>query len=227
MNSFVVAGRAPWNRETFDRYLGHLYGRWIFVGTDAELEDSLASMPRYIFFIHWSSIIPAEVLEQHECICFHMTDLPYGRGGSPLQNLIVRGHHETVVTAFRMVEALDAGPIYGRRPLSLEGAAEEIYLRAGRVSAEMIEWIATQHPTPTAQEGEPVMFSRRTASESSMPESAGLDEAYDMIRMLDADGYPHAYLDHGGLRYTFRRASRGGGRVEADVTITPLPTDTP
>ncbi len=29
-----------------------------------------------------------------ECVCFHMTDVPYGRGGSPLQNLIIREPQE-------------------------------------------------------------------------------------------------------------------------------------
>ena len=42
----------------------------------------------YIFFIHWSWLIPKEIYENYECIVFHMTDLPFGRGGSPLQNLI-------------------------------------------------------------------------------------------------------------------------------------------
>ena len=41
-----------------------------------------------------------------------MTDLPYGRGGSPLQNLIINGHKETMMSALRCVQELDAGPIY-------------------------------------------------------------------------------------------------------------------
>lgn len=32
---------------------------------------------------------------------FHMTNFPYGRGGSPLQNLMKRGHHTTTITALR------------------------------------------------------------------------------------------------------------------------------
>ena len=31
-----------------------------------------------------------EIHENYKCIIFHMTDLPFGRGGSPLQNLISR-----------------------------------------------------------------------------------------------------------------------------------------
>ena len=56
-----------------------------------------------------------------------MTDLPYGRGGSPLQNLIIRGHKKTKISALRMVNELDAGPIYFKRSLSLNGNAQKIY----------------------------------------------------------------------------------------------------
>ena len=55
--------------------------------------------PKYIFFPHWSHIIPQDVYENFTCVVFHMTDLPFGRGGSPLQNLISRGIYKTKITA--------------------------------------------------------------------------------------------------------------------------------
>src|SRR4051812_8679688 len=94
--------------------------------------------PEFIFFPHWSHRIKKAVYEQFECVIFHMTDLPFGRGGSPLQNLITRGIEETKISALRCVEELDAGPIYLKKPLSLHGSAEEIYLRAARIIEEMI-----------------------------------------------------------------------------------------
>ena len=56
--------------------------------------------PDYIFFPHWSWIIPEDVFSSFKCVVFHMTDLPYGRGGSPLQNLIVRKIYETKIFRF-------------------------------------------------------------------------------------------------------------------------------
>ena len=86
-------------------------GRWIYVERPRRLVSVLAkNRPRYIFFPHWSWMVPRAVWEKHECVCFHMTDVPYGRGGSPLQNLILKGHTKTKITALRMVGELDAGP---------------------------------------------------------------------------------------------------------------------
>jgi len=83
-----------------------------------------------------------------------MTDVPFGRGGSPLQNLIVRGLRETKFTALRMSGEFDAGPVYMKEVMPLEGGAEEIYLRASRLSGEMIERIIRLEPKPAEQKGE-------------------------------------------------------------------------
>ena len=178
--------------------------------------------PRYVFFLHWSWKVPEQVVREFECVCFHMTDVPFGRGGSPLQNLIVRGHRQTKLTALRMTEEFDAGPVYRKEGLSLEGGAEEIYLRAGRTSAKMIEGIVREEMTPVAQKGKSVKFKRRTPSESEVCNLVSLEQLYDFIRMLDAEGYPRAFLQHCGMRFEFSRPALYDGRIVADVKITPI-----
>ena len=224
---YLVAGAKPWNERIFREAISHLPGEWHYVGDRGDLEDAVLShRPRYTFFLHWSWIVPPKVLGATECVCFHMTDVPYGRGGSPLQNLIVRGHDRTHLTALRMVDEVDAGPIYMKRELDLQGTAEEIYVRATTLAAEMIGEIVRDEPEPTPQEGEVTPFIRRRPEDSELPALESLDAVYDFIRMLDAEGYPHAYLDHAGYRYAFTRAVRYDERVVADVTITAIPEDT-
>lgn len=159
-------------------------------------------------------------MEEFECVCFHMTDVPFGRGGSPLQNLILRGHRETRLTALRMTGNFDAGPIYAKESLSLEGGAEEIYLRADQLSAKIIRRIIREKMRPVPQQGKPVTFKRRRPEESEVRSSKSLEELYDFIRMLDAEGYPHAFLEHSGFRFELSRPALYDGRIVADVTIT-------
>jgi methionyl-tRNA formyltransferase len=220
---YLVAGCKPWNRRVFNETLRRLPGMWHYVETKDQLDPGLIGQigPRYIFFLHWSWIVPEELVDAHECVCFHMADVPYGRGGSPLQNLIARGHRDTMLTALRMVKELDAGPVYGKEPLSLEGSAEEILIRATELSARMIERIVREEPEPIPQHGEAVVFRRRKPHESRIPQRDSLAGVYDFIRMLDAEGYPHAFLTWNGFKYEFRRAALHDGRIEADVTITP------
>lgn len=219
--SYVVAGSRPWNRVTFEERLAGRPGRWRFVATPAELAAAVAEEPpRYAFFLHWSSIVPASIFEACECVVFHAADVPYGRGGSPIQNLIARGHEDTVLTALRMTAEVDAGPVYAKVPLSLAGRAQEIYERADEAAVELIESIVDTEPVPVPQVGEPVVFARRTPDQSELrPDLVDLDAWERHIRMLDADGYPHAYVDHGPYRITFRRATRTQGAVVAEATI--------
>lgn len=172
--------------------------------------------PEYVFFPHWSFIIPPDIYESFNCVVFHMSDLPYGRGGSPLQNLIVRGHTETVISAIRVEAELDAGPIYLQHSLSLDGSAQEIYRRAANIIFyEMIPKILEERMMPTPQSGEVVVFERRKPSQSELKDLLNLEDTYDSIRMLDAEGYPKAYIQLGNIRIEFDRAKFVNGRLVA------------
>ena len=218
---YIMATIKPWNLAAFEQARPSLPGRWLLVTRPEDLSPDLVSahQPRYIFFPHWSWIVPDPVLAAAECVCFHMADVPYGRGGSPLQNLIVRGHRETKLTALRMVDELDAGPVYMKRPMTLDGSARAILTRASALVMEMIAEIVAGNPAPVPQSGEPTVFRRRKPADSILPADGEIPQIYDHIRMLDADGYPPAFIDHGPFRLEFAEAELSDGRVSARATI--------
>jgi methionyl-tRNA formyltransferase len=148
-----------------------------------------------------------------------MTDVPYGRGGSPLQNLIVRGHKATKLSALRMTAEMDAGPVYTKRTLSLEGTAHEIYLKAGELSYEIMVWMIDNNPQPIEQVGEPVIFHRRKPKDSMLPVGIEIPEIYDFIRMLDAPTYPHAFIEHGDFIIEFTDASIDCNELVANIRL--------
>ena len=45
---------------------------------------------------------------------------------------------------------------------------------------------------------------------------------YDQIRMLDAQGYPHAFIEFNGMRLEFRRVAQRSDGLHADVRIVPI-----
>ncbi|TAN56504.1 MAG: hypothetical protein EPN26_03790 [Rhodospirillales bacterium] len=150
-----------------------------------------------------------------------MTDVPYGRGGSPLQNLILRGHHETMISALRMESEMDSGPVYLKRPLSLEGRAQEIFERAAIIVFDMIENLVAAEPTAVLQSGDPLLFTRRTPEQSRLPEAGDSRRLFDFIRMLDADTYPQGFIEYGSWRLEFSHAELTGETVETRVTFKP------
>jgi methionyl-tRNA formyltransferase len=224
-SSSVILSEKVWSKS-----LTHLLADndYTFVLIDKEIDftyESIASInPRYIFVPHWSKRIPAEILSNWETIIFHMTELPYGRGGSPLQNLILSGQSSTIVSAIKCSEKIDAGDIYCQGPLDLYGSAEEIYMRATRVISDLIQMILSEDYEIRPQVGIPTYFKRRTPEESNLLSFNPVDltSVYDFIRMLDATGYPPSYIVINGIKYEFTNASLRVDGLHASVRISEL-----
>lgn len=220
----IIATIKSWNiehaRELQKKYEG-VHDIIIYTAKEEFNTDSVRDFkPDYIFLPHWSYIMPKDITDNWECVVFHMTDLPYGRGGSPLQNLIVRGHKETKVSAIKVTEKLDGGPIYMKQVLSLEGSAQQIYMRCSDIIfQEMIPKFLAEKLTPMPQEGKPVVFKRRKPEESMITPDMELSTIYDYIRMLDAEGYPKAYMDFGNYRLEFDSAALSGDGQELSARV--------
>lgn len=224
MTAYVVATIKSWNIARFEARVKNWPGEWHLWTRKEDLtsERVAALNPRYIFFPHWSWIVPDDILNRAECVCFHMTDVPYGRGGSPLQNLIVRGHTHTKLTALRMTAEMDAGPVYMKRDLDLGGTAGDILSRASVVAFDMIEEIMKTEPQPLPQQGTVTEFKRRTPDMSVMPTNTDIAGLYDHIRMLDGEGYPPAFLEYGDFILEFTGAEiNKEGALTAQVTLRP------
>ena len=214
----LVCGYKSWDYKAYSKLFGFGGEQWAYCNCLDVVSVKLMN-PERIFFLHWSWIVPNEIVDNYECIGFHMTNLPYGRGGTPLQNLIVRGHEYTSLTAFRMDRGIDTGGIYLKGDLYIgDGTAESIYKECNDLAVEMIGEIIKKNLKPVTQTGETTVFRRRKPEDSQIPEASTLDQTYDFIRMLDAEGYPHAFLKN-GLTYEFTGANLYDGYIEAKVRI--------
>jgi methionyl-tRNA formyltransferase len=218
----VIVTNRIWYKNMKDRLSGMTNEDFILIDTPQDLTfEALEKInPGYVFFPHWSFIIPSEIHDNFECVIFHMTDLPFGRGGSPLQNLIARGIYETQVSAIKCDAGIDSGDVYLKRPLSLIGTAGEIFNHVADVIEDMIVYIIKVQPKPVPQVGEPVYFPRRKPAEGNIANLTELRQVYDYIRMLDADGYPKAFFETNHLKFEFERASIKDGYIISDVRIT-------
>lgn len=220
----IIATIKSWNIENAKKFK-RCYGEKNEISIITEPKELQAETlnklkPDFIFFPHWSYIIPKSIYEKYTCIVFHMTDLPFGRGGSPLQNLIIRGIKETKVSAIKVQKEIDAGPVYMKVPVTLEGSASDIFERISDIIFEtMIPRFLEEEIEPTQQQGTPTFFKRRTPAESELRPDMKMSEIYDYIRMLDAEGYPHAFLNFGRYKLSFCKARIGNGKLFAEVIV--------
>jgi methionyl-tRNA formyltransferase len=219
--SYIVAHNRIWCADLADILQKSLKKDFLSISNKKDLSDANIKKinPKYIFFAHWSHFIPKAIYDNYTCVIFHMTDLPFGRGGSPLQNLIVRGHKETKLSAIKCVGEIDAGPIYMKKRMKLNGSAEEIYFRATDLTREMIEFIVENEPDPVAQKGKVTKFKRRNREDGNLENCESLDEIYNYIRMLDAEGYPRSFIRYKNFELKFSKASLNKNILNAKVEI--------
>jgi methionyl-tRNA formyltransferase len=104
---------------------------------NAAFSDRLrAAAPDVAVVIAYGKILPSSILELPRlgCVNVHASLLPRHRGASPVQAAILAGDAETGVATMRIVEQLDAGPLYLERRVAI-GARED----AGSLSARLAE----------------------------------------------------------------------------------------
>lgn len=224
IKSCVILSEKSWHKDLFlslDIEFKEI--KWTLIDNKLDFSDKFLSKlnPDIIFIPHWSFIISDEIFNKFKCIVFHMTDLPYGRGGSPLQNLIIRGHKKTKISAIKVSNGIDTGDVYLKSELDLSGSAKEIFIRSSLVIYNMISEILTTNPKPIPQTGEITNFKRRTPSQGSVINLKNLNEVYDFIRMLDCDGYPNAFIETSNLKFEFKNAKFdvNNNLIDANVRI--------
>lgn len=175
--------------------------------------------PKFIFFPDWSWIVPNEIVKLNNCICLHESNLPKFRGGSPIQNQIIKGIEKTKTTAFLMNSKLDAGDILLQQDLSLKGSLGDVLSRMEKNDYEIICKIIQGKFKRRKQRGVPSFYKRRTPEQSELinlnyPKSY----MYNFIRML-ADPYPNAFIKIGKRKIIFKSAKFDGKNLSIQGVI--------
>ena len=220
MKNYIVASSKNW---FFEYPKSKEYENLSIINITSKKElniDYLSKInPRYIFFPHWSWKVDSTILNNFECIAFHTAPLPYGRGGSPIQNLIINGYEESPLCALQMTNELDAGPIYKKRNISLKGSLDEIFCRLAINCEKIILEMCENEPLPSKQKGNSYVFKRLKEEDNKLDFNLSIKEIYDRIRMVDSNEYNKAYIELGNYKIEFSKAKKTADKLIAQIKI--------
>ena len=122
------------------------------------------------FFYGWSWLISNKVIDNFLCICLHPSKLPLFRGGSPIQNQILRGVYDSAVTVFRMNKKIDQGPIFMQKRLSLKGDIKDILLNISKIGTKITSNLLSKFNKKKLiffkQKGKASFYRRRTEKDN-------------------------------------------------------------
>ena len=160
------------------------------------------------FLLGCSRIVPAEILRRNrQNLVVHGSDLPRGRGFSPVPWQVLEGRNRIPIVLFQAEETLDSGPIYFRDAIELDGTEllDEIRTKTWQKIEGLIGRFLEGHRTalPVPQHGEPTFYPKRTRKDDELDPAMTLASQFDHLRIVDNERYP-AWFTYRGQRYLLK-----------------------
>lgn len=153
-------------------------------------------------FLSCERIIPNEYLKlnKHNLVV-HESDLPKGKGWSPLTWLILEGKNRIPITLIEANEKIDSGDIYFKDYIELNGSEllGEIKHLQGMKTNELILKFIEQYPniSKLKQEGEETFYRKRTKDDSCLDINKTIEEQFNLLRVVDNQRYPAFFFKNG------------------------------
>lgn len=167
-----------------------------------------------VFYLGCGQIVPANILKrnQHNLVV-HESDLPQGRGWSPLTWQILEGRNSVPIVLFEAAETVDSGPVYLKEVMNFQGT--ELVDELRRIQAEcsiklcvsFIDGFPDIVYKGRQQKGKATYYPRRTPEDSRLDPDKTLREQFNLFRVVDNQRYP-AFFEIDGEEYVLRIEKR-------------------
>lgn len=208
MRIAIVTSRGSWKLDCLSELTRHWTANGHSVSTVYEAQE----VPKgdFLFILGCTFILPPEILSRNKHnLVVHESELPKGRGWTPIAWLVEGGSDRIPLTMIEAERRVDAGPVYQRSEVVLEGHELVDEIRA-LVMQEIIEMCKrfVEHCEELVsmardQEGEATYFPRRNRESSRLNPDMTIAEQFDKLRIVDNQNYP-AFFDFRGRRYALK-----------------------
>ena len=161
-----------------------------------------------LFMLSVGIIIPPELLKRNKHnLVVHESDLPRGRGWSPLTWQILEGKKKIKVTLFEAVAGVDAGQIYYQDEMQFMGdeLADKIRKIQGEKTVGLVLKFIDNFPNVIGREqkGKSTYYPRRRPEDSKLDINKSIKQQFNLLRVADNKRYP-AFFYHLDHKYILR-----------------------
>lgn len=185
----------------FQPYGSILRDRLIEMGNEVYLCHSSKAITQgdICFILSCSKKVKTDDLKKNKHnIVVHASDLPNGRGFSPIQHIIRLGNDNIMLTLFEAEDSIDAGPYYFKSELKFKGneLLDEIRDIIGKHIIELcVDYVRNvDNCLAQEQKGAPTYFPRLTQADDELNVNKTLYELMSQLRASDFERYcPYFY----------------------------------
>ncbi|MDB5492264.1 MAG: UDP-glucuronic acid dehydrogenase, partial [Micavibrio sp.] len=159
----------------------------------------------FLFLVSCTEMIPATIRDLYKhTLVVHASDLPKGKGWSPHIWAVLRGSNTITVSLFEAADKVDAGPIWKKLSIPLEGHElyDEINNRLFETTLNLMDY-AIENPGLEPQPQNPSeesFYKKRNPSDSQIDPEKTIAAQFNLLRVCDPDRFP-AFFDYAGCRY--------------------------
>ena len=149
-----------------------------------------------LFLISCTEIIESDIRNRFsKTLVIHESDLPKGRGWSPISWLILEGKEEIPITLLEAIDKVDAGPIWKKCFVKLEGHElfDEISKKVYTEKIKLIDFAIGNFDCIThyqQDDSEATYYPRRVPNDHEIDVKESISEQFEKLRMSDKNRYP-------------------------------------
>ena len=161
-----------------------------------------------LFLLSCEKIIPAKYLLFYKNnIVIHPSNLPKGKGHSPLAWQILEGKKKIQISLFEADEAVDSGKIYLTDYIELKGHElnDEIKHLQGLTTIRIIKRYLIKYNSlkGKSQSGSETFYQKRGSNDSELSLDKTIEKQFNLLRVVDNDRYP-AFFIRKGQKYILK-----------------------
>jgi methionyl-tRNA formyltransferase len=195
--NILCDNKNSWFWDTSENFLQQLSDKGHEVNlctSETDIENADVSV-----FISCMKIVSQNGLEKSNSnIVCHPSDLPKGRGFSPIAWELLNDSNEIIFTLFEADENVDNGKIYKKESLKLNGTElnnEIKNLQAKKTFSMILDYIDSYPENDSYEQlGDPTYFPRRTNLDSELDIDKSIRSQFNLFRVVDNKNYPAFFM---------------------------------
>lgn len=161
-----------------------------------------------VFILNYTKILPANFLKKNKLnLVVHASNLPKNKGFAPLSHQVLRGKNKLKISLFEAVKKLDAGNIFIRNNLYLNGTelSKELKKKQCLAIKKIVEKFLAKYPKIKSKKqiGKSTFNKRRTKIDSKIDISKSIKSQFNLLRICDNDLYP-CFFYHKNTKYLLK-----------------------
>ncbi len=182
---------------------------WTALGHQVHWAHKTENIPSadFCFCLSFGRIVSSAVRSKfRHTLVVHESELPRGKGWSPLTWQIIEGVNRIPVTLLEAVDQVDSGTVYAQCWIEFQGdeLVDDLRKAQAKTTHTLCRWFVDEYPNSAMQgreqRGEESFYPRRRAADSELDPNKTISEQFNLLRVVDNLNYP-AFFRHSGGCY--------------------------